>query len=96
MPVETGEQTQLAFIQEAVFGTTPATPTGQLLRYTDLNLGPDANYIENPEFRTDGMVSAGRRGALKGNGTIGGKLSYGTYDAFLAAACGMFGWLSMG
>ena len=63
MATEIGNLTQLAYIQEAQFGTTPSTPTGQLVRFTDLSLGPDANYIDNPEFRVDNMRAAGRRGA---------------------------------
>jgi hypothetical protein len=93
MPTEIGQFTQLAYIQEAQFGTTPATPTGQKLPIiAGLSLAPEADYIDNPTFRTDGMVAVGRRGALKGKGTIPGKLAYGQFDDFLAAACGLFEW----
>ena len=95
MPTEIGQFTQLAYIQEPQFGTTPATPVGQKLPViAGLSLSPDAAYIDNPTFRTDGMVAVGRRGALKGKGTIPGKLQYGVWDDFMAAACGMFGWLT--
>lgn len=92
MPVETGNLTQLAYIQELQFGTTPATPTGQLVRWTDLSITPEANYIDNPELRADNMKAVGRRGALRGKGSFGGKLSYGTFDDFMSAACGLFEW----
>lgn len=91
-PVELGQQTQLAFIQELILGTTPATPAGQILRWTGMDFGADAPYINNPELRTDMMTPAGRRGGLRGKGSIDGKLSYGTYDAFLAAVLGNFAW----
>lgn len=93
-PVELGQQTQLAFIQELILGTTPATPTGQILRWTGMDFGAEAPYINNPELRTDMMTPAGRRGGLRGKGSIDGALSYGTYDAFLAAALGNFDWTS--
>ena len=68
MPVETGNLTQLAYIAETTFGSTPATPTGQLLRWTAMSLVADANYIDNPELRRDNMKAVGRRGSLRGKG----------------------------
>ncbi|BDU76302.1 phage tail tube protein [Mesoterricola sediminis] len=94
MAVENANSTQLAYIQEGQFGVTPSTPTGQLIRWTDLSLGPDRDYIDNPEYRTDGQTAAGRGGAIRGKGSFGGKVSYGTLDDFLAAALGNFGWSS--
>ena len=94
MPVEMGNLTQLAFIQELVFGTTPAAPVGQLLRYTGCSMSPERNFIDNPEFRTDRMKPAGRGGALRGKDSIEGLLSYGTYDAFFAAVLGCYDWLA--
>lgn len=91
-PVEIGNLSQLAFIQESIFGTTPATPVGQVLRWTGFTLAPEAAFIENPELRTDGMKAAGRRGAIRGKGEINGKLSAGTFDAFMAASLGNYGW----
>lgn len=93
--VEVGQQTQFAFIQEATFGTTPATPTGQVLRWVPgTDLTADAAVIKNPELRTDMMEPVGRRGALRGKGQLQGVLSYGTYDSFMAAALGRFDWIS--
>jgi len=96
MPTSIGQYTQLAYILEPnAFGSTPATPVGQKLPIiSGLSLAPDASYIDNPTFRTDGMAAAGRRGALKGKGTIPGKLAYGQFDDFMAAALGNFSWLS--
>lgn len=88
MSVETGNLSQLAYVAESQFGTTPATPVGQLVRFTDLSISADANYIDNPEFRKDNMKAVGRRGALRGKGSFGGKMSYGTVDDFMAAFCG--------
>lgn len=94
MPVEVGNLARLAYIQEVNFGTTPATPAGQTVRQTGFSLSADRNYIDNPELRTDGMTAAGVGGTLRGKGSISGKLSYGTYDDFFAAALGNFGWFT--
>lgn len=95
MPTSIGQYTQLAYILENVFGTTPATPTGlKLPVLSGLSFAPDANYIDNPTFRTDGMVPVGRRGVLKGKGTIPAKLAYGQCDDLIAAALGNFAWLA--
>ncbi|HLP30993.1 MAG TPA: phage tail tube protein [Geothrix sp.] len=88
MPGETGNQTRLSYIKEVTFGTTPATPTGTILRWTNLDLGPDRDYLENPEMRTDRQYVPGRGGVILGKGSFGGPLSYGTYDDFLASALG--------
>ncbi len=90
MPTETGNSRYYAFVPEKVFGQTPATPVGQLLRWTPdgTSFGSDRTVMENPEMRTDNMYAAGRGGALRPKGNLGGKLSYGTYDLFLAYALG--------
>ena len=95
MPTSIGQYTQLAYVQELAFGVTPSTPTGlKLPVLSGLSFAPDANYIDNPTFRTDGMVAVGRRGVLKGKGTIPAKLAYGQCDDLMAAACGLFEWAS--
>lgn len=94
-PIELGQQTQLAFIQELIAGTTPSTPTGQILRWEPgTDFGADAPWISNPELRADMMVAAGNRGVLRPKGSVKGVLTYGTYDPFLAAVTGNFAWAS--
>jgi hypothetical protein len=92
MPVETGNLTQLAYVPEVVFGTTPATPVGQLLRWVSADIGADRSFTKNPELRTDFMTQAGIAGGLRGKGTLSGKLSYGSYDDWLAYALGNSTW----
>lgn len=94
MATEMGQLLELKYIQEVAIGTTPATPAGQILRWTGLTLGADRSYIDNPELRTDMMMPVGRGGALRGKGEITGKLSYGTYDDFIGAALGNTAWVS--
>lgn len=94
MPTEMGQLTELKYIQEVAFGSTPSTPAGQILRWTGLTLGADRSYIDNPELRTDMMMPVGRGGSLRGKGEATGKLSYGTYDDFIAAALGNTAWVT--
>ena len=95
MPTSIGQYTQFAAVQELQFGTTPATPTGQKYPIiSGFSLTPEAAFIDSREFRTDGMIVAGRRGALKGKGTIPGELKYGAWDDWFAAVCGQFEWAS--
>lgn len=95
MATSIGQFTQIAYVQELQFGTTPATPVGiKLPILGGVSLSPEADYIDNPTFRTDGMTAAGRRGALKGKGTIPAKLAYGQMDDLIAAALGNFEWTS--
>lgn len=86
MAVETGNQIQVAYIAEATFGTTPATPVGQAVRFTGFSLSADRSYLKNPELRTDRQNAVGRGGVLVGKGDLSGVLSGGTYDAFFEAA----------
>ena len=88
MAVETGNQLQVAYIPEVTFKTTPATPVGQLLRFTGFSLAADRNYLNNPELRTDRQKTAGRGGVIIGKGDVSGVFSFGTYDALLEAALG--------
>lgn len=93
MPTSIGQFTQLAYILETAFGTTPSTPTGQRLPIiSGVSFAPEADYIDSREFRQDGLAAAGRRGALKGKATIPGELRYGAWDDFMAAVCGLFEW----
>lgn len=94
MPVETGNLSRLVYCPEAIFGVAPSTPTGIILRQNGFTLDADRNIIDNTELRTDSMYAAGRGGALRGKGSISGLLSYGTYDAFIAAVCGLYDWNS--
>jgi len=88
MAVEVGNQLQIAYIAEVTFKTTPATPTGKILRSTGFTLAADRNYLENPELRTDRQRTAGRGGVMVAKGDVSGVFSFGTYDDLLEAALG--------
>lgn len=83
---------QFASIQELIFGTTPAAAAGQIIRQVGMETIVDAPYLDNPEMRTDMMTAPGRRSAFRGKVNINGMLSYGTFDAYIAAALGQSAW----
>lgn len=89
--VEVGNQTQISYLQETLFGVAP-TGVGQILPWSDLSFQADRDFIENPVLRTDNMKSAGRGSFLKGKGKLTGPLAYGVYDDFIAAALGNWAW----
>lgn len=88
MPVETPYEIQLAYIPEVTFKTTPATPTGEILRFVTSTLAADRSFLKNPEKRTDRQNAPGRGGVMVGKGDISGVMSAGTYDDLLEAALG--------
>lgn len=88
MAVETGNQLQVAYIPEVTFKTTPATPTGKILRKTGFTLAGERSFLTNPELRTDRQEAPGRGGVMVGKGEVSGVWSYGTYDDLLEAALG--------
>lgn len=88
MAIEVGNQIQLGYIAEVTFGTTPATPTGKLLRFTSATLAAERDYLENPELRTDRQRAAGRGGVMTGRGEVSGVLSFATYDDLIEACLG--------
>ena len=94
MSTETGFQTQFAYIPEVIFGTTPTTPTGQILRWTASDFGADRGFTKNPELRTDYMTAAGIAAGMRGKGSLSGKLSYGSYDDFMSYCLGNSVWQS--
>ena len=85
---------QFASIQELIFGTTPASAAGQIIRQVGMETTVDSSYLDNPELRTDMMTAPGRRQAFRGKVNINGNLSYGTFDQYIAAALGNFDWTS--
>ncbi len=88
MAAETGNQIRASYIAEVTFGTTPATPTGKILRKTSFNLTAEREYLENPELRTDRQRAAGRGGLMVGRGSVEGVLSFATYDDLMEACLG--------
>lgn len=73
----------VGFIAESSWGTTPSTPTGQLLNFTSFNFGSENKTTESKTVRSDtnrqGTVRTGRDVA----GDLAFELQYGAYDSLL-------------
>lgn len=77
---------RIAYIAEATFGTTPATPAFQILRVTGGGLRTNKQTAKSDELQADRNV---REEVQLGQGVSGAypfELSYGTLDDLLAGA----------
>lgn len=85
MTVADGSLVRLAYIAESAIGTTPSTPTFQILRYetSDIRISKTTD-IPN-EVRADGNVASIVDVGRAVTGSINGLLSYSTYDDLIAA-----------
>lgn len=89
MTIGDASGTRLAFVAESTEGTTPSSPTFNVLRYKSNSLAAQKEFIRSEEIRSDRNVSDHIVVGEKAQGTISGELSYGTYDDILAGLlCG--------
>ena len=79
-------RTKLAFIAEEDFATAVSGSNLQTLRITGESLAQSAGSTQSGEIRSDRQVSSIRHSRIEAAGAINFELSYGTYDALLAAA----------
>jgi hypothetical protein len=86
MDAGTGSQVDLSFVSESTWGTTPGTPSMQLLKYTSDSLNPSKELLENNTKRNDRQEGRARHGAESVGGSLDFNLCYGDYDSLLAAA----------
>lgn len=76
----------LRYIAETTWGTTPATPTLQNLRYTSEALNYNAEFITSEEIRSDRMTTDTIQVSSSSDGDVNGEWSYGTHDDFIEGA----------
>ncbi|PZQ46169.1 MAG: phage tail protein [Micavibrio aeruginosavorus] len=81
-------KTQLAYIAETVYGTTPATPVFKLMRFTNENILPNVQYLTSDEIRPDRNVPDLTQVGGDAGGDIGLEMSYGSFDDFIEALLG--------
>lgn len=85
MPQAAGSRKQIAFIAEATFGVTPATPQTQLIEYVDFSFGLDRPLITDPSIRPDRQISFVRSGNESVKGDMSVVMCASNYDTFLEA-----------
>ena len=87
-------QTQLYFVEETTWGTTPAAALKEL-RFTGESLGFNIETVTSNEIRADRQVSDLIQTNASASGAVNFELSYGAYDELIAAA--LFGdWTAIG
>lgn len=79
---------RLLIIPETVFGVTPSTGDVQTLRFTGESLQFGITTETSQEIRSDRQISDLIQVGAEASGDVNFELSYGTYDALIAAALG--------
>ena len=82
MATAEASQSRLAYVPEVTIGTTPATPTFQVLRFVNEGIRVAKQTVITDEIRADGNVTDIIDVGRAVEGPIAGELSYGTYDFF--------------
>lgn len=86
MTLASSNRVSLRAIPEVTFGTTPATPAFDELRYTGESLNYNISNVTSDEIRADRMTSDLVQVESDAAGDINVEISYDAYDDFLAAA----------
>lgn len=76
-------QTRLAYITEATWGTTPATPAFQNSRFTGEAVNPNIENAVSDEIRADRNIPDLVQVGSDAGGTVDIELSYGSFDDWL-------------
>jgi hypothetical protein len=79
-------RTQLRYIEETTWGTTPASPTFANFRATGETMGLSKSTTQSAEIRSDRQVSDLIATSFSAGGGFGFELSQDTYDDFFAGA----------
>lgn len=83
-----GSRHSMAFVAEATYGVTPASPAFKALRHTSAALALSKELLESEELRSDREVVDVRHGAFQVGGDMGFELSYGSFDDFFQGLLG--------
>lgn len=88
MPQASGSRHSIGYVEETVFGTTPANPVFDALRHNSSSLNLSKASFGSNELRPDRMVADHRGGTKSVAGNVVGELSLDSYDALIEAALG--------
>lgn len=76
-------QTQISYIAESTYGTTPATPAWTKARFVSESLKKNIDNTTSNETRPDRNVTDLVQTGASAGGSVNIELSYGSYDDFL-------------
>jgi len=79
-------QAAIRIVKEVTFGTTPASPTLQDLRYTGESLNYNLSNITSDEVRSDRMTSDLVQVSSDASGDLNAEMSYGSFDDLIEGA----------
>lgn len=79
-------RTELTYIKETTWGTTPGSPSMTELRMTSETLSKNISNVTSAEIRSDRQVTDLVQASKSAGGDVNFELSYGTYDDFLQSA----------
>lgn len=79
-------KTRLAYIAEATWGVTPATPAFKNLRFTGESLNAEKQTVTSNEIRPDRNVADVIQVARMASGNIDAEFSYATFDDLFESA----------
>jgi hypothetical protein len=85
-------RSQLAYIAEAAWGTTPGTATLQKLRFVDESLAFNIDNIQSNEIRADRQTSDLIQTGAECSGGFSFELSYGAFDDFFVGSLWAVDW----
>lgn len=86
MPFASGSRLQITYIAEVTRGTTPGSPTMQVLRLNSFDINPQKGLLRSEEVRSDRQTSSLRHGARSVTGTLVGELMLQNHDDMIEAA----------
>ncbi|OED34509.1 hypothetical protein AB832_07370 [Flavobacteriaceae bacterium (ex Bugula neritina AB1)] len=89
MPIASTSRHRLSLVKELEYGVTPASPSFQLVRNTDVSLALTKETLQSNEMREDRQISGFKHGNKQVGGDISIDFSYESFDPLLEAAlCG--------
>ncbi len=83
--IATGSKTEIAYVEETVYGVTPTTPAFQKICYTGTSLGITKDTLESACLTADRQIKEVRSGNRQTGGDLSAELEYGSYDDWLEA-----------
>jgi len=86
MTFSQGSRTNLRYIKETTFGTTPSTPTMVEIPYTTHSLNLTKERVSGNDIQADRMPRVDRHGNRQAGGDINVYLRKGDFDPFLESA----------
>lgn len=83
MPQATGSRSQVGYITEVTFGTTPATPQLQALEYVSFGLEANVGTLTDNSLTSTRQRSSARRSSVSSEGNVDVVFAPDNYDDFL-------------